>query len=1046
MADKKANVVMSFKSDGEVKLAQTVKELNTVMNTAAKQYRAQMSAMDANAGSTEKLVVQQQKLSTQYEAAQKRTKMLTDEYNRMKDSGEANAASLAKQAGKVLDAQRAENSLKSQLDKANEGLTEQGKKAADAKDKLSTLQQESGELDAKQKALTASFSRQSAEMRKDATETEKNHLKKRELTAQLKLTGDQVKNLESQLHAAETAYGANSKEANELRAQLDNAKTSEINFGKQLTATNTELRKQGDFSDQTAQKLQKIGKAGEKVGTAGKAISAGVTAPVLALGAASVKSFSDMTTAEGSVIDQTGKTGKAAQALRTSFEKVYGNTAADTETVANALGGVTTRFNFTGKAAEDASLKFIQYAKVNKQDVGQAVTDVSRAMGDAGIKSKDYSSVLDQLTVASQKSGIDVSSLADNLAKFGAPMRALGMSTQQSIATFAGWEKAGVNTNIAFSGMKKAISTWGKEGKDSGEMFGQTMQKIKEAPSIADATKIAIENFGQKAGPDLADAIRGGRFEVGEYMEALKKSGGTLAKTASDSANPMKQAQTAAHQFQISLGQLGTVIMATLAPAMKQAVTIMQGLREKFSGISPEGKKLIITIGLVAAAIGPLLIGVGKLMLAFSNIGKGIGALKEGFTLLQGAGGLAGLATKFGGFLVSIGPAVLIIAGIAAAITAIILVIKNWGKITEWLKDTWSRFSVWIGNLWESIKTKTTAVFSAIGEFFKQWGPTILAVLGGPIGLLVKFIIDHWQQIKDTTSNVFNAIKSFLSNLWEGIKSAISNTVNGIKETVSGIWNAIKDTTSNVWNGIKSVTSSVWDGIKSVITSVVNSAKSVVTNVWNGIKSVTSSAWNGIKSITSSVWNGISSVISGVVNGIRNTISNVWEGIRNTTSNVWNGIKSAMTGPVESAKNIIGGIVDRIKGFFSGIHLSLPRINMPALPHFKLNGSFSLKPPSVPHLGVDWYAKGGIFTKPTIFGQGPNGLKGAGEAGPEAALPLNAETLGAIGKGIASNMPGQNNGPVYLQIDGQTFGQIVGPYVDQYMNVRANDLNYGRGY
>lgn len=1211
MADKKANVVMSFKSDGEVKLAQTVKELNTVMNTAAKQYRAQMSAMDANAGSTEKLVVQQQKLSTQYEAAQKRTKMLTDEYNRMKDSGEANAASLTKQAGKVLDAQRAENSLKSQLDKANEGLTEQGKKAADAKDKLSTLQQESGELDAKQKALTASFSRQSAEMRKDATETEKNHLKKRELTAQLKLTGDQVKNLESQLRAAETAYGANSKEANELRGQLDNAKTSEINFGKQLTTTNTELRKQGDFSDQTAQKLQKIGKAGEKVGTAGKAISAGVTAPVLALGAASVKSFSDMTTAEGSVIDQTGKTGKAAQALRTSFEKVYGSTAADTDSVASALGGVTTRFNFTGKAAEDASLKFLQYAKVNKQDVGQAVTDVSRAMGDAGIKSKDYSSVLDQLTVASQKSGIDVSSLADNLAKFGAPMRALGMSTQQSIATFAGWEKAGVNTNIAFSGMKKAISTWGKEGKDSGEMFGQTMQKIKEAPSIADATKIAIENFGQKAGPDLADAIRGGRFEVGEYMEALKKSGGTLAKTASDSANPMKQAQTAAHQFQISLGQLGTVIMATLAPALKQAVTVMQGLREKFSGISPEGKKLIITIGLVAAAIGPLLIGVGKVMVAFSNIGKGIGALQEGFTILQGAGGLAGLATKFGGFLVSIGPAVLIIAGIAAAITAIILVIKNWGKITEWLKDTWSRFSTWIGNLWESIKTKTTEVFSTIGEFFKQWGPTILAVLAGPIGLLIKFIVDHWEQIKkstievwtnittavkekwdafvsstkqvftvlgevftviwmtikeifvgtwtvisslltaafnvwlaavkaiwtpiveffkgvwdkvksvftttwnaitaflnpiitaiktvitnawnaiknttvtvfnavkntivaiwtpigalmnqialaikntivaawnvikNVTVTVFNAVKSVLTTVWNGIKSVVTSVANSIKSVVTSIWNAIKSVTSSVWNSIKSTTSSVWNGIKSVIASAVNSIKSVVTSVWNALKSVTSSVWNGIKSATSSVWNGIKSVISGVVNSIKSVVSSVWNSIKSVTSSVWNGIKSAMTKPIHAAANVISGIVDRIKGFFSGLHLHLPKIKMPALPHFKLHGSFSLKPPSVPHLGVDWYAKGGIFTKPTIFGQGPNGLKGAGEAGPEAALPLNAETLGAIGKGIASNMPGQNNGPVYLQIDGQTFGQIVGPYVDQYMNVRANDLNFGRGY
>lgn len=958
MSDKKANVVISFKSDGEVKLAQTVKELNTIMNTAAKQYKAQMSAMDSSASSSEKLAVQQQKLSTQYEAAQKRTKSLSDEFNRMKESGNANANALAKQTGKIADAERAENSLKTQLDKANTGLTEQGKKASDAKDKLSNLQTESGELDAKQKALTASFGRQSSEMRKDATETEKNHLKKKELTAQIQLTSNQVKNLEGQLKASESAYGANSKEANELRAQLDNAKTSENNFEKELTNTNTALRKQGDFSDQTSQKLQKIGKAGEKVGASGKAISVGVTAPVLALGAASIKSFSDMTTAEGSVIDQTGKTGKAAQNLRKSFEKVYGDTGADTETVAAALGGVTTRFNFSGKAAEDASLKFIQYAKVNKQDVGQSVTDVSRAMGDAGIKSKDYSGVLDQLTVASQQSGIDVSKLAGNLAKFGAPMRALGMDTQHSIALFAGWEKAGVNTDIAFSGMKKAISTWGKAGKDSGVEFGKTMKQIKDAPSISDATKIAIQNFGQKAGPDMADAIRGGRFEVDKYTKALKTSGGTLAKTASDSANPMKQAQKAAHQFQISLGQLGTEIMATLAPAMKQAVKFLQDLREKFSGISPEGKKMIITIGLVAAAVGPLLIGIGKVMVAFSNIGKGIGALKNGFTLLRGASGLAGLATSFGGIIGAMLPFLPVILGVAAAVTAIILIFKNWGKISGWLKETWSGFSSWIGGLWDSIKEKTSQVFNAIGEFFKKWGPDILAILAGPIGITVKFIIDHWDQIKAITVKVFNSIKSFLSGLWNGIKSMISGVVNRIK--------------------------------------------SVVTGVWNGIKSVTSS--------------------------------------------VWNGIKSAMTTPIHAAANVISGIIDKIKGFFSGLKLHMPTLSMPPLPHFNLKGSFSLKPLSVPHLGVDWYAKGGIFTKPTIFGSDGGGLKGAGEAGPEAALPLNSETLAGIGKGIAANMSGQaNDGPVYLQIDGQTFGKIVGPYVDQYMNVRSSDLGFGRG-
>lgn len=96
-----------------------------------------------------------------------------------------------------------------------------------------------------------------------------------------------------------------------------------------------------------------------------------------------------------------------------------------------------------------AECVFLKYAKVNGTDVNTSVQLVTRAMGDAGIAAEDYGSVLDSLTVAGQKSGISVDTLATNLAKYGAPMRQLGLDTQQSIALFAGWEKAGVNTEIA---------------------------------------------------------------------------------------------------------------------------------------------------------------------------------------------------------------------------------------------------------------------------------------------------------------------------------------------------------------------------------------------------------------------------------------------------------------------------------------------------------------------------------------------------------------------------------------------------------------------
>lgn len=113
---------------------------------------------------------------------------------------------------------------------------------------------------------------------------------------------------------------------------------------------------------------------------------------------------------------------------------------------------------------------------------------------------------------------------------------------------------------------------------------------------------------------------------------------------------------------------------------------------------------------------------------------------------------------------------------------------------------------------------------------------------------------------------------------------------------------------------------------------------------------------------------------------LRDGIVNIFNNIKNTVTTVWNNIKTAITTPIQSAVDFIRNAINKIKGFFSGLKIELPHIK---LPHFKLTGSLSIVPPSVPKLSIDWYKNGGIFTNPTVF-QGV----GVGEAGAEAVLPL----------------------------------------------------------
>jgi len=138
-------------------------------------------------------------------------------------------------------------------------------------------------------------------------------------------------------------------------------------------------------------------------------------------------------------------------------------------------------------------------------------------------------------------------------------------------------------------------------------------------------------------------------------------------------------------------------------------------------------------------------------------------------------------------------------------------------------------------------------------------------------------------------------------------------------------------------------------------------------------------------------------------------------------------LKSKMTTPIEEAREKIKGIIDKIKGFFTGLKLKFPKISMPKLPKFELTGKFSLSPPSVPKLGVNWNADGGVFNKPTIFNTSA-GLQGVGEAGGEAIIPLTAKVLGDIGRGIESTMNKNNqsrggNLTIQIPLNGQVIAE-----------------------
>ena len=153
------------------------------------------------------------------------------------------------------------------------------------------------------------------------------------------------------------------------------------------------------------------------------------------------------------------------------------------------------------------------------------------------------------------------------------------------------------------------------------------------------------------------------------------------------------------------------------------------------------------------------------------------------------------------------------------------------------------------------------------------------------------------------------------------------------------------------------------------------------TTIWDAC-SATFSSWSDS---IHTIWTDMQSWLTGKVNDLKNGVTSTFTDMENSVVGTFTGIRDSISNAMQTAFDNVSSGFQKIKDVLSGT-LSFPNIK---LPHFSITGSFSLNPPKVPSFGVDWYAKGGILTKPTIFGSNGGNLMGGGEAGAEAVAPIS---------------------------------------------------------
>lgn len=557
-------------------------------------------------------------------------------------------------------------------------------------------------------------------------------------------------------------------------------------FSNPSKEVNTAAKNMEKRISEVGDKFKAVGGVFDSVGSS---LSKNVTAPIMAIGGASLAAFNEADSALDIITQKTGATGDAMNDFQKVFENVATTVPASFEDVGNAVGEINTRLGLTGGALENASEQFIKFAQLNGMDVNDSVQLVTRAMGDAGIAAEDYGKVLDQLNVAGQMSGISINTLAENLTKYGAPMRALGIDTETSIAMFAGWEKAGVNTEIAFSGMKKAISNWGKEGKDAGKEFTKVMQQVKDAPDIASATSLAIEAFGSKAGPDLADAIKGGRFEVDEYIKALENAGGSVNKTFEGTQDGIDKFKAASNAAKIALSDFGSIISEAVAPYVDKLTGYIKQATEWFRSLDSQTQKNIVKFAGIAAAVGPVLIAFGKVSTGVGNTINNFGKISGAITKLTGASGFSGLASVMTG---PVGIAV------AAVVAGAILIYKNWDRIAPIVEKIGERFV----EFWNTVKPQLEPFIELIGKAAEYLSDTFKPVIEEVMNFAGEFVVGAFDLIGVAIDGLLTGLEgiiNFLSGVfttdwnkvWENCKNFVGDTFSGLSELVKVPINAV---------------------------------------------------------------------------------------------------------------------------------------------------------------------------------------------------------------------------------------------------------------
>lgn len=702
---------------------------------------------------------------------------------------------------------------------------------------------------------------------------------------------------------------------------------------------------------------------GEGITELGSSMTLGLTVPIVAAGGAATSvaaNFDDaMSQVQGALGDASADMdGLRNLALQLGADTVFSATESAQAMVELAKGGLTEAQIKGGALAASMDL-----AAAGQLNLADAAATTVQMMGSFGLEAGDATRIANALAGAANASSADVSDLTQAMSQCSAQASLAGWSLEDTAAALALFADHGVKGSDAGTSLKtmlqrlaaptdqaaEAIAAYGLNIRDSNgkmkDISGIADELTGKLGSLSDAERDAALQtiFGSDASRAAAILMQSGSEGLAKYIAATNDA--TAAETM---ANAQKGELSWALENMGGAIESASIAFGTaLAPAITAVAGVIGNVAEAFASL-PAGVQTGIAVVLaLVAALGPLLIVVGSVVAALP-------AISEGFAVLGGA------------LAIPLAPAAAVVAAIAAVAAAI---------YAAWTTSETFRAAVMAGVDAISSKVQEICAFLApyVQAFLDQIVSTVQVamdtlgpIIGAVLTVIVSTVVPILTSIMDTVAQVLATILATVTN----VMAAVSTVIQGAWQIISGIF-------QTVLGAILAVTTGDFTMLQQGVTSIMQGTMTAINGVMQGILSIVSGAWNAVKAVFIGVCNAVSGAISGAFNGIKSVIDSTMNG----------------------AKSTVSGALSAISGFFAGLHLQFPHIN---LPHFSISGDFSLVPPSVPSISVSWYRTGAIAMGASVVG--------IGEAGPEAVVPLSGREMDPYADAVARRLAARGAG------------------------------------